>query len=207
MHRSSRVSAQFSMSIDGFIARDDDSVGPLFDWYEAGDVETWMPGHPVPFHLSQADSEYWNSLPREGAFLTGRRLFDVARGWGGHPPNESPTVVLTHREPPADWPPARRDGAPAPFEFVGDLDAALDRAAELAGGGEIGVAGPDVVRQCLRRGVVDEIRIDLVPVLLGGGIRWFGELDGDILFEDPVIHPGDRVTHLIYRIPGSTDRG
>jgi len=192
------------MSLDGFIARGDDSVGPLFDWYEAGDVETWMPGHPVPFHLSPADSAYWSALPREGAFITGRRLFDATRGWGGHPPNESPTVVLTHREPPEGWPPPRRDDAPAPFEFAGDLDAALDRAAELAADGEIGVAGADVVRQCLRRGIVDELRVDLVPVLLGQGIRWFGELDHDILLDDPVIHAGTRVTHLTYRVRPST---
>ena len=200
MFRNSRVSAQFSLSLDGFVAREEGGVGPLFDWYEAGDVETWMPGHPVPFHLSAADAAYWNALPREGAFITGRRLFDEARGWGGHPPNESPTIVLTHREPPEGWPPTRRDGAPAPFEFARDLDAALDRAAELAGGGEIGVAGPDVVQQCLRRGIVDELRVDLVPVLLGRGVRWFGELDHDVLLDDPVIHPGTRVTHLTYRV-------
>lgn len=200
------MSAQFSMSLDGFVARDDDSVGPLFDWYEAGDVETRMPGHPVPFHLSQADAEYWRSLPREGAFITGRRLFDVAKGWGGHPPNESPTVVLSHRKPPAEWPPPRRDGEPAPFEFVGDLDTALDRAADLAAGGEIGIAGPDVVQQCLRRHIVDEIRVDLVPVLLGRGIRWFGELDEMLLLQDPEIHPGTRVTHLVYQAQSSTSR-
>ncbi|MGR0158808.1 dihydrofolate reductase family protein [Paenarthrobacter nitroguajacolicus] len=194
------MSAQFSVSLDGFIARKDDGIGPLFDWYEAGPVETWMPGHPVPFHLSEADAAYWKSLPREGAFICGRRIFDVTQGWGGHPPNESPTVVLTHREPPADWPPARRDGGPVPFDFVGDLESALDRAAHLAKGKEIGVAGADVVQQCLRRGVVDELRVDLVPVLLGSGIRWFGDLETDIMLEDPVIAPGTRVTHLVYRV-------
>jgi dihydrofolate reductase len=200
MFNSTRVCAQFSMSLDGFIARADDSVGPLFDWYEAGDVATWMPGLARPFHLSGPDAAYWSSLPREGAFVTGRRLFDVTHGWGGHPPNESPTVVLTHRGPPPDWPPARRDGAPAPFEFVADLDTALTRAARLADGGEIGVAGPDVVQQCLRRGFVDELRVDLIPVLLGEGIRWFDRLDEEILLDDPVVVLGTRVTHLIYRV-------
>ncbi|WP_309075850.1 dihydrofolate reductase family protein [Paenarthrobacter sp.] len=206
MYGNSRVSAQFSMSLDGFIAREDDGIGPLFDWYEAGSVETWMPGHPVPFHLSEADADYWKSLPREGAFISGRRIFDVAKGWGGHPPDESPTVVLTHREPPQDWPPARRDGKPAPFEFVGDLDSALERAAHFAAGREIGVAGADVVQQCLRRGVVDELRVDLVPVLLGSGIRWFGDLATDILLDDPVIVPGTRVTHLVYQIRSPASR-
>lgn len=200
MYRNSRVSAQFSVSLDGFIAREDDGIGPLFDWYEAGNVETWMPGHPVPFHLSGADAAYWNSLPREGAFISGRRIFDMTKGWGGHPPNESPTVVLTHREPPADWPPVRRDGKPVRFEFVGDLDSALERAADLAAGKEIGVAGADVVQQCLRRGVVDELRVDLVPVLLGSGIRWFEHLETDIVLDDPVIVPGTRVTHLSYQV-------
>lgn len=194
------MSAQFSMSLDGFIARDDDGVGPLFDWYEAGPVETWMPGHPVPFHLSEADAAYWTSLPREGAFICGRRIFDLTRGWGGHPPNESPTVVLTHREPPSDWPPVRRDGQTVPFEFVGDLGSALERAALLAAGKEIGVAGADVARQCLRLGVVDELRVDLVPVLLGSGIRWFGDLGAEFVLDDPVIVPGTRVTHLSYQV-------
>ena len=200
MYRNSRVSAQFSMSLDGYIAGDDDGIGPLFDWYEAGSVETWMPGHPVPFHLSEADAAYWKSLPREGAFICGRRIFDMTKGWGGHPPNESPTVVLTHRAPPSDWPPVRRDAQPVPFEFVGDLDSALERAAQLAAGREIGVAGADVAQQCLRLGVVDELRVDLVPVLLGRGIRWFADLETDIMLDDPVIVPGTRVTHLSYQV-------
>lgn len=200
MYKNSRVSAQFSVSLDGFIAREDDSVGPLFDWYEAGERETWMPGHPRPFHLSEADAVYWSSLPREGAFIAGRRIFDMTKGWGGHPPNESPTVVLTHREPPSDWPPSRRDGMPAPFEFAGDLTTALDRAAERAAGAEIGIAGADVVQQCLRLGVMDELRVDLVPVLLGRGVRWFGQLDTDIMLDEPVVIPGTRVTHLSYRV-------
>ncbi|MDR6986243.1 dihydrofolate reductase [Paenarthrobacter nitroguajacolicus] len=200
MYRNSRVSAQFSVSLDGFIAGDDDGVGPLFDWYEAGNVETWMPGHPVPFHFSEADAAYWNSLPREGAFISGRRLFDLTKGWGGHPPNESPTVVLTHRDPPEGWPPERRDGGRVPFEFAGDLESALERAADLGAGEEIGVAGANVVQQCLKRGVVDELRVDLVPVLLGSGIRWFGELDTGITLDDPSIIPGTRVTHLVYQV-------
>ncbi len=76
----------------------------------------------------------------------------------------------------------------------------MERAAHLAGGKEIGVAGADVVQQCLRLGVVDELRVDLVPVLFGRGIRWFADLETDIMLDDPVIVPGTRVTHLSYQV-------
>jgi dihydrofolate reductase len=89
---------------------------------------------------------------------------------------------------------------PAPFEFVGDLDTALQRAAELAAGGEIGVAGSNVVQQCLRHGVIDVLRVDLVPMLLGGGIRLFDNLDTEVLLDGPDIVAGSRVTHLVYRV-------
>ncbi|MQA11438.1 MAG: hypothetical protein GEU98_23375 [Pseudonocardiaceae bacterium] len=190
------VFASFSTSLDGFIARPDNHVGPLFDWYWNGDVEVTPPGYPITFHMTAASAAYWKEVSTEGAFITGRRLFDFTSGWGGSPPNDSPTFVLTHRPPPADWPP-RPD---APFTFVNDLESAMTQAKEAAGDGDIGVAGPNVAQQCLNAGLLDEVRIDLVPVLLGSGIRYFDHLDEEVGFEDPIVVEGNRVTHLRYRV-------
>ncbi|MBB5789516.1 dihydrofolate reductase family protein [Jiangella mangrovi] len=192
------VLSSFSTSLDGFIAAPDGSVGPLFDWYTNGDVEVRPPGYPITFHMTRASADYWNrTATSEGAFVTGRALFDFAHGWGGRPPNDAPTFVVTHRPPPADWPPI----PDAPFTFVGDLETAMRLAREVAGDdGDIGVAGPNLAQQCLNAGWLDEVRIDLVPVLLGDGIRYFDNLDSQVVLEDPEVVQGSRVTHLRYRV-------
>jgi len=123
-------------------------------------------------------------------------LFDFTGGWGGMPPNNSPTFVVTHRPQPADWPP-RPD---APFMFVGGLETAMKLAKETAGDGDVGVTGADIAQQCLNAGLLDEVRIDLVPVLLGAGIRYFDHLDASVVLEDPKVAGGKRVAHLRYRV-------
>lgn len=191
------VYSRFSMSLDGFIADPEDRVGPLFDWYASGDVEVRPPGYPITFRMSEASARYWHDTTNEGAFVCGRRLFDHTNGWGGNPPMGSPTFVVTHRPPPADWPPH----PDAPFTFVTDgLDSAMERAEAAANGGDVGVAGADIAQQCLREGLLDEVRVDLVPVLLGTGIRYFDHLDPTIMLDDPQVVEGVRVTHLRYRV-------
>ena len=65
------------------------------------------------------------------------------------------------------------------------------------------VAGPNIAQQCLNAGLLDEIHIDLVPVLLGKGIRFFDhQTDPLVILDDPVVVVGRRVTHLRYRIAG-----
>jgi dihydrofolate reductase len=188
--------AVFSTSLDGFIADPHDQVGPLMDWYNNGDVEVRPPGYPITFRMSAASAAYWNENATEGAFITGRRLFDFTKGWGGRPPNNSPTFVVTHRPPPADWPPV----PDAPFTFVGDLETAMKLAREAAGDGDVGVAGANIAQQCLNAGYLDEVRVDLVPVLLGAGIRYFDNLDASVELDDPQVVQGTRVTHLRYRV-------
>lgn len=190
------VFASFSTSLDGFVADPDGDVGPLFDWYRNGDVEVRPAGYPITFRMSAASAAYWDEVSTEGAFVCGRRLFDFTRGWGGRPPNASPTFVVTHRPPPPDWPPL----PDAPFTFVDSLDAAMAGARAVAGDGDIGVAGADLAQQCLAAGLLDEVRVDLVPVLLGRGIRYFGALPDTVLLDDPQVVEGTRVTHLRYRV-------
>jgi dihydrofolate reductase len=194
-----RIYANVSMSLDGFVANPDDGVDELFDWYGAGPVEVVMPGdHPARFaSVSQGSADLLAStFAGLGALVTGRRLFDVAKGWGGAHPAGVPVVVLTHR-PPTDWP---HPDAPFAFE-TGGVEKAVARAAELAGGKDVAVASADVIRQCLDAGLLDGIAVDLVPVLFGRGVRLFGELvGGHVLLDDPEVVAGTRVTHLSYRV-------
>jgi dihydrofolate reductase len=192
-----KVFSSFTMSLDGFIAYPDGSVGELFDWYNNGDVEVKPPGYPITFRMTEASAAYWRQNETEGVFVCGRRIFDYTNGWGGRPPNNSPTFVVTHRPPPEDWPPF----PDAPFTFVDNLEDALERARALAGDTDIGVAGADIAQQCLNLGALDEIRVDLVPVFLREGIRYFDNIENDkVQLELLQIVEGKRVTHMRYNV-------
>ncbi|WP_329051524.1 dihydrofolate reductase family protein [Amycolatopsis sp. NBC_01488] len=193
------VVASFCMSLDGFVARPDDSVGPLFDWYTAGDVEVPMVGYPITFRVAPASADYLRSFldsVRHSALVCGRRVFDHTHGWGGNPPGGGAAFVVTHRPPPSDWPASHL----APFTFVSSVASAVEQA-RAAGDGSVGVSGPDIAQQCLNLGLLDEVRIDLVPVLLGSGVRYFssGETSGASLEQVEVV-VGSGVTHLRYRV-------
>jgi dihydrofolate reductase len=189
------------MSLDGFIADRKDQVGPLFDWYGNGPVETpsAFPDRWV-FRTSQASAAYLReTMDNIGAVIGGRRVFEVGSwGPGGHPFGV-PIFVVTHSVP-EDWP---ASDWPLPVTFVtGGVRSAVGQAATAAGPeGWIGVGGPDIIRQCLREGLLDELRIDLVPAFLGDGIRFFDRLPQDVArLSNPRVVEGDRVTHLIYQV-------
>jgi dihydrofolate reductase len=192
-----KIVANMSMSLDGFIAEPTDGVGELFDWYNTGPVAVTMPGdHPARHvSMSAASAEYLNAkLASLGALIAGRRLFDFAEGWGGAHPAGAPVFVVTHQAP-EGWP---HSG----FTFVTDgVESAVAQAAEVAGDKCVTIASPDIAQQVLRAGLLDEISVDLVPVLFGQGIRLFGDLlDGHVMLEDPEVVQGTRVTHLTYRV-------
>jgi dihydrofolate reductase len=193
----SKVIAGASVSLDGFIADESDQVGPLFDWYGNGDV-AFSGGDPERvFHVSATSAAYleetWSQI---GAVVIGRRLFDITNGWNGRPAVGDAVVVVTH-EAPKDWP-----FPDAPFTFVTDgLAAAVARAKAAAGGRDVSLAGGDLLGQALAAGLVDELQVDLIPVVFGRGVRLFGGFAGPpALLDDPEIVAGDRVTHLRYRV-------
>ena len=194
------VSASFCMSLDGFVARPDDSVSPLFDWYTGGDVEVPMAGYPITFRVAAASAPYLRAqidFARGSSFVCGRRVFDHTGGWGGNPPGNGRAFVVTHRDPPAGWPAERL----APFTFVHDGVESAIRQAKAAGHGDVSVSGPDIAQQCLNAGLLDEVRIDLVPVFLGQGIRYFDDIDNDkAQLERVEVVEGEGVTHLRYRV-------
>ena len=173
---------------------------PLFDWYANGEVEvpTAVPERWT-FRTSEASAGYLReSMGRIGALVAGRRLFDIGR-WGEHGhPYGVPVFVVTH-DVPQGWP---REDAPLPITFVTDgVEHAVAQAKATAGEGWVGVAGPNIAQQCLDAGLLDEVRINLVPVLLGKGIRYFDKLsNAPFALEDPRVIQGTGVTHLIYRV-------
>jgi dihydrofolate reductase len=132
-------------------------------------------------------------------FVIGRRMFNLNDGWGGRHPFDKPIVVVTHSVP-EGWVAAHPD---APYTFVTDgLPVAIERARSIAVDRNVCVTPGKIASQCLELGLLEEIWVDLVPVLLGSGVPFFNEpkaaptlLDGpDLLVE------GSRVTHLRYQV-------
>jgi dihydrofolate reductase len=185
------------MSLDGFVADPSDGVGPLFDWYGNGDVEVRWPGNDMVSRTSKASAKYLHEIiDGAGALVAGRRVFDFTGGWAGSHPVGVPVFVVSHSVP-AGWP--RHD---APFTFVTDGgESAVTQAKAVAQDKSVGVAGPNIAQQCLNAGILDEIRVELVPVLLGQGIRFFDNVQqAPVMLEDPTIVEGCRVAHLAYRV-------
>jgi dihydrofolate reductase len=181
------------VSVDGFIADADDDVGPLFDWDCNGDTEI-VPGGP--FKVTAASDEYVRSMwGRIGTTVMGRHLFDLTNGWEGTPPAGDHIVVVTHRPRPDGWHPE------ASCRFIDDIADAIAAARELAGDRDVAITAGDIGGQALALGLVDEVAMDVVPVVFGSGKRYFGSLGARQLLEDPdVVIRGERVLHLRYRV-------
>src|SRR4030081_2614235 len=112
-----KVVAQAIMSLDGYVAKQDNTIGRLFDWLQNGDVEIGPPAADFNVHLTPESSQYWrNWVSSIGALVCGRTLFDVTDGWNGRHTLDVPGVVVTHRVP-TDWIAAHHW---APLSFVTD---------------------------------------------------------------------------------------
>jgi len=188
-----------SMSLDGYIAGPGESgFEYLFQWYNNGDVVVETTHAELTMRQTKQSAEHFQGvIDRTGALVVGRRLFDITSGWGGNHPMGCPVVVLTHSVPDG-WP---RDDAP--FTFVSEgIERAVEVAKSLAGDKIVGVNGGTIARQCLNAGLLDEVWIDLVPVLLGGGTPFFDQLsDPPVLLDGPVsVVEGNAVTHLRYLV-------
>jgi dihydrofolate reductase len=188
-----------AVSLDGFIAADDDTVGPLFDWYGNGDVAMTFSDTERVFRTTQATADFLQEFaPPIAAGVIGRRLFDITNGWNGVPANGEHVFVVTH-EPPTDW--EYRDTAP--FTFVTDgVRSAVEQARAFAGDRDVSVTAGQIGGQALREGLIDQVVLNLVPAVLGSGKPFFGSggIAEPILLEDPRIVQGKRVTHLVYDI-------
>ncbi|WP_423747553.1 dihydrofolate reductase family protein (plasmid) [Haladaptatus sp. SPP-AMP-3] len=209
------VFVEMSMSLDGYIAGPDDSQeSPLGDGGErlhewVFDLAAWREMQGLDGGKTNRDNEIVSeSIERIGAHVMGRRMFDNGDGpwgddpfegyWGENPPFHGPVFVLTHhpREP------LEMDGGTT-FHFVTDgIETALERAEAAAGDRDVRISGgADVVRQYVEAGLVDEIQLQLVPVLFGDGIRLFEHLIGEpIELERTRVVESSDVTHLRFRV-------
>ena len=197
-----KVTTQASMSLDGFIAGPNESgFEHIFEWYGNGDVTLSTANPEMPaFQVSEASADYlgvWDDL---GAMVVGRRLFDITNGWDGSHPigRDVPIFVVTHSAP-TEWAPKYDNTS---FTFVTDgLESAIEQAKAVAGSKDVAVGPGSIVGQALEAGLIDEIKIDLVPVFIGGGVRFLESLaTAPITLDTPRVIEGDRVTHLIYKV-------
>jgi dihydrofolate reductase len=192
-----KVSFNMSMSLDGYVAGPNDEVDSLFGWYFAGDTEFPFPSSNYTFKVSPASAALLEEVSKTvGAMITGRRNFDLANAWGGHPPLGVHHFVVTHH-PAREW---VKDGSP--FTFVTDgVASAIQQAKAYAGEKDVVISSGAIMRQALEAGLLDELNIDLVPVLLGKGLRLFESLDSEtIALEITQVVEGTGVTHLRYRV-------
>jgi dihydrofolate reductase len=198
-----RVTSHMSMSLDGFVAGPDQSADQpigrggmaLHEWHQRADDPGYEAGIPARDEL----------LRPMGAYVMGRNMFGPGRGswdtqwrgwWGDEPPYHAPVFVLTHHP---------RESVPmaggTTFHFVTDgFDAALTRAKDAAGEMDVDIAGgASTVRQALAAGVVDDLYLDIVPVLLGEGESMFTGLTGLRLEPAEVTH-SPHATHVHYLV-------
>ena len=188
------------VSVDGFIADERDDVGPLFDWYFNGDVpivDEEAEDRHARFRVGTRSVDYvrslWDSI---GATVQGRHLFDLTNGWEADPPAGEHLVVVSHRPKPEGWHPE------ADVPFCTGVTDAIEEAKRRAGDRVVAVCAGNVGGQALALGLVDEVAMDVVPVVFGTGKRYFGPVDAQHLLQDPsVVIQGDRVLHLRYAAP------
>ena len=196
-----KVTCHMSISLDGFVAGPDQSLADpigiggmrLHQWHLAEEVH-------------EADRRMRDELlTPKGAIVMGRNMFGPVRGdwdqdwrgwWGEEPPYHAPVFVLTHH--PHD--PIVMQGGTI-FHFVTDgFDAALERAQAAAGSGDVDIAGgASTVRQALAARAIDELTLDVIPVLLGAGERIFDGVE-DPGFEPVEVIDSPHATHIRYRI-------
>lgn len=190
-----KVTAGLAMSLDGFIADADDGVHSLFRWLKDGDTPLEIMGQKFMTSAVSA-AHYREIMAATGASVTGRRDFDISRAWGGVYPMGIPVFIVTHHPPP-QW-----TGPDSPFSFVTDgVESAIRQAQQAASGRDVLVTGSHIVRQALKAGLIDEFQIELVPLLLGTGIRLFEPLGIEpVELEIVSVLTAPTVTHFKYRV-------
>jgi dihydrofolate reductase len=194
-----RVTADLGISLDGFAAGPDQSMDHPLGVGGLHLLDDWM------FDAADENAAEVEAIVARSAFVMGRNMFgppeggdwdDAWRGWWGEdPPYHAPVFVLTHHERDD----LAMDGGTT-FHFVTDgIEAALDRAREAADDGEVGImGGAATTRQYLAAGLIDELRLHMVPLVLGSGERLLEDLAG-LRLEPVSARHTSKVTHLTYR--------
>jgi dihydrofolate reductase len=209
----SKLRVHITVSVDGYVAGPNPSeqhplgegAEGLHDW--AFDLEIFQRLHGRDGGAVNASTPVVEeSLANVGAAIMGRGMFCGGPGpwgedpwsgwWGEDPPFHMPVFVLTHHE---------RDPltlSDTTFTFVTDgIEAALERARGAAAGKDVTVGGgADVVNQYLAAGLVDELELNIVPLVLGGGARLFEHVGPELSLEQVRAVEAPGVTHLKYRV-------
>jgi len=207
-----QVKVELSMSLDGFVAGRNPSLEEplgtggerLHEWVVR--LASWRAPHGLEGGETGPDDDIFaESLTSIRAVVMGRKMFSGGSGpwaddpnadgwWGDDPPFHVPVFVVTHH--PREK--VEKSGGTS-FAFVTDgVEAALDRARDAAGGGDVLIAGgADVAQQALAAGRVDRLQLHVVPLLLGGGTRMFADGEPQALEQTQVV-PSTQVTHLTY---------
>jgi dihydrofolate reductase len=194
------TTCHMSISLDGFVAGPDQSrENPL--GRRGGELHRWHLGDERANDADQTAAG-WLMRPR-AAYVMGRNMFGPVRGswdddwrgwWGPEPPYHAPVFVLTHH--PRD--PIEMEGGTT-FHFVEGFDAAYAQACAIAAEGGVDIAGgASTVRQALAAGVIDELTLDIAPVLLGSGERIFDGVEA-FGFEPVEVLHSPLSTHIRYR--------
>jgi dihydrofolate reductase len=181
-----------SISLDGYVTGPNDSrENPFGDG--AGTLHDWMfrTGTDEDRALLQ------EMIDGAGAVVVGRKSFDKNEGdggWGdGGPLGDIPCFVVTHNKPTTSYPPV--------YTFVTDgVASAIEQAKNAAGDKVVGLHGATVMQQALPFGLVDEIRVHVIPVLLGGGTPLFGALDSSVTLERTHALVTPAATHIGFRV-------
>jgi dihydrofolate reductase len=198
------VTADIGISLDGFAAGPNQSLEQPMGEGVDGRLHTWM------FEYADAHTEEIDAITAAGAYVMGRNMFgpvrhewpapgeplgDWAGWWGDEPPYHAPVFVLTHYE----REPLELTGTT--FIFVTDgIHSAVDQARALAGDADVSIAGgAETLNQALWAGVVDELRLHIVPITLGAGERVFDRVPSlDLQLVRERVTP--EVAHLTYRV-------
>jgi dihydrofolate reductase len=208
-----KLKFEISMSLDGCVAGPQQSLDEplgrggeeLHEWVFG--LAAWRSRHGQEGGEVTASNDLLEQrVANLGAYIMGRNMFGGGRGgwgdgswrgwWGEDPPYHVPVFVLTHhaREP------LEMQGGTT-FHFVTDgIESALAQAREAAGDDRdiLLAGGADVANQYLRAGLVDELQLNVAPVLLGGGARLFDGVGPELRLEQTRAVEGVGVTHLFY---------
>jgi dihydrofolate reductase len=187
-----QVISDMSVSLDGYVTGMNDSRQNPF-----GDG-AWMLHKWMSDEATDQDRAILKQVIEDwGAVVMGRKSFEKNEGeggWGeGGPMGDVPCFVVTHRAPTRSYPPV--------FTFVtAGVASAIDQAKTAAGDKVVGLHGATVLQQALPLGLVDEIRLHVIPVLIGRGTRLFGALESSIILERTQVLATPAATHLSYRV-------
>jgi dihydrofolate reductase len=207
------VTFDISMSLDGFIAGPNITVEEplgeggeeLHEWIVR--LASWRERHGHEGGETGPESDLVEeSTAKIGAYVMGRRMFSGSEGpwesdpkadgwWGDDPPFRAPVFVVTNhpREP------VEKQGGTT-YTFVTDgVEAAIEQARAAAGDKDASIAGgASIVQQALDASLVDEFQVHVAPILLGGGVRLFGDSRPKIELTRVVDSPA--AVHLKYRV-------